>query len=688
MKICAPWRRPKVRPEVRGKYAYVITLWGSSADYLIGAMVLGHSLRRTGSKHARICLHTADVPPGYIKMLSALWECRCVEHVSACTDKLSFQDDQPHRFDKVFTKLRVMSLIDFEKVLMMDIDLIVLSSIDELFALNAPAALRRGMNDSRWPLKTGDPVEGRPFFGGRDKSNKMWSWGQGTGINAGVMLLQPDLTVLNDMLLEIAEPNHPAHARGNGPEQDFLSRYWADAPWTYIGVEYNFQLHQMFFALHPNWASNAERGSFFRSPEKIKVVHFSGVPEAKPWHRVLDEKFIDYWPQRSRDAEYTTLFADEFLGHWLWIRKDPATWGGMPSRHGRAEMEDLYLGEDGQIWKKAWEWGSQPTCVEIPGVATQGAMSILSRSLESWFDCFEELQQTLGTDLKQDIVAAAGASKKEPAPPPPRQVQKWKTSGTADVPVASTGGTDSVASLPKESSSEAMTPAFKWKRMGGWWAEESRSQHERLTVVCGAIHGKPFVSFCEGGLETFGERDDDALTGLFVKVAGNSCARNFLIPEPAAQDNFTDDEMSREQMLREEEMLSEYQKELTDAVSPISIWVDGVPLRSAVLVAMIGLHPEAIGPVLAALAPLGVPTMEGTGSDYRAFSAVGYRPEPAEASAAGTATGTLGWFGEKRGNARPSERDKVFKKQGELQTWGAAHASRDFAYASMPFSTS
>merc|ERR1740127_400645 len=115
-------------------------------------MVLGHSLRKTGSKHALICMHTDDVPPGFVRLLSALWECRVMEHVKACTEKLSFQDDQPHRFDKVFTKLRVLALTDFAKVLMMDIDLIVLDNIDELFELRTPAALRRGMNDNRWPL--------------------------------------------------------------------------------------------------------------------------------------------------------------------------------------------------------------------------------------------------------------------------------------------------------------------------------------------------------------------------------------------------------------------------------------------------------------------------------------------------------------------------------------------------------
>merc|ERR1719356_681089 len=155
------------------------------------------------------------------------------------------------------------------------------------------------MNDLRWPLSTGDPIDGRAFFGAKDNGSK-WSWGQGTGINAGVMLLQPSQRVFAHMIEEINESNHPEHCRGNGPEQDYLSRYWADAPWTYLGVEYNFQLHQMFFSLHPKWASSCDRAMLLRDPGRIKIIHLSGVERAKPWHRVLNEKWEGYWPDRSR----------------------------------------------------------------------------------------------------------------------------------------------------------------------------------------------------------------------------------------------------------------------------------------------------------------------------------------------------------------------------------------------------
>ncbi|CAK9112284.1 Uncharacterized protein R707 [Durusdinium trenchii] len=339
-------RKPKT-------YAFLICLWGASAEYMVGAMVLGASIRKTGSKHHRVCLYTDDVPQEHIRELSKLWRCKLITHVDAVMDQLSFPDKE-ERFAKVFTKLRGLGLTEYEKVLMMDIDLLVRSNIDDLFELPAPAALRRGMNE--WGLaQHGKPIDGRSFLLGEDKSMPRWSWGQGTGINAGVMLWQPNQDVLDQMLAELSEPNHPEHVKGNGPEQDYLSRYWADAPWTYIGAQYNFQLHQMFFALHPDRVQYAERANLLQNPENIKIVHYSGKPTAKPWHRVLDETWKEFWPSRARDEEYVKLFAEEFMGYWLWVKRDPKIFESHASGWDMAGIElNEETGEGSSVDVMGW----------------------------------------------------------------------------------------------------------------------------------------------------------------------------------------------------------------------------------------------------------------------------------------------------------------------------------------------
>eukprot|EP00435_Cladocopium_sp_Y103_P068097 s34_g31.t1 len=88
-----------VAPEAKGRYAYLICLWGSSMEYVLGAME-------------------------HIDRLSALWQCRRISHVQVPMEQLSFPDRE-ERFAHVFTKLRGLGLTEYEKVLMMDIDLLV-----------------------------------------------------------------------------------------------------------------------------------------------------------------------------------------------------------------------------------------------------------------------------------------------------------------------------------------------------------------------------------------------------------------------------------------------------------------------------------------------------------------------------------------------------------------------------------
>lgn len=565
-------KRPEVAPEAVGRYAYLICLWGASAQYMVGAMVLGASLRKTGSKHDRVCLYTEDVPEEHLQCLSKLWNCRLMTHVDVAMEKLSFPDNE-ERFAKVFSKLRGLGLTQYEKVLMMDIDLLVRSNIDDLFELPAPAALRRGMNE--WgQCRHGQPVDGRSFFLGEDKSMPRWSWGQGTGINAGVMLWQPNQAVLNQMLAEVSEPNHPEHVKGNGPEQDYLSRYWADAPWTYIGPQYNFQLHQMFFALHPDRAQYAERANLLQNPQEVRVVHFSGKPTAKPWHRVLDEQWKEFWPSRSRDEEYVKLFAEEFMGYWLWIKRDRQMFEAQVSGNSW-DLEGMEMDEHGEFCRR-FEDRVDP--LPIPESCTHGAMTLLSSVLTEWFDLFQSLEAEVGQ--------LTGAL-------PSLSSMNGMPEGT---PEASSEASPEASPEAVQSEIRRSPPLrdTAWSRSSaeGWWAESDRAKETKsqtkpsdhalnlakVTVTCGISSGDSDANFVSlrDSQTVFQERGFD-VTGLFIKICGQSGARSFSL------DNLS-----------------------PDGLDPLHLWVDTVPDGAVILMAIVGIDSD-IQPVLQALSRLGVP---------------------------------------------------------------------------------
>ena len=104
------------------------------------------------------------------------------------------------------------------------------------------------------------------------------------------------------MVREVTSEEHPEHIRGNGPEQDYLTRYFASAPWHHMDVRWNYQVHHLPFALEQvlGWhrhqmeaggsVSEAERGwlplRLQADLKSIGIVHFSG--DVKPWHLLLD----------------------------------------------------------------------------------------------------------------------------------------------------------------------------------------------------------------------------------------------------------------------------------------------------------------------------------------------------------------------------------------------------------------
>ena len=221
-------------------YAYAAAIWGDGyglSGFVLGALVLGHSLQKKSS-YDRILMHTEEVPVRYLTQLQKLWTLMPVPRIKGNPDLFTCATEG-HRFEGVFTKLHALNLLYYDKVLMMDIDLAILDCPDELFELEAPAAMRRGNANNRH----GERIHGQSFFGGQ------WDgWGQTGGINAGVMLLEPNKGDFDQMLLEVCSKRHPERVQGNGPEQDYLSRYYAPK-WRHISLKYNFQIHHIFYAM-------------------------------------------------------------------------------------------------------------------------------------------------------------------------------------------------------------------------------------------------------------------------------------------------------------------------------------------------------------------------------------------------------------------------------------------------------
>jgi len=406
------------------------------------------------------------------------------------------------------------------------------------------------------------------------------------------------------------EPAHPEHCRGNGPEQDYLSRYWADAPWSNLGVEYNFQLHQMFNALHPHCIRNTERLRFIENPSLIKVVHFSGESAAKPWHRILDPKFERLWPDRALDEEYAKEFAGEFHGYWLWIAREKLAWDKAAElRRWGGPLSTFWRGKDGLIYNidetnvddgaEEADTGNERTLVQLPFSTTNGALQSLRLCLKTWFDAFESTQHTLGIDILTALsTALPEASKlshgtKGKAEPWKKQ---WFAKPLMQLPTPARGSAEGGA----EASQRSTLAKVQWHRSGSGWMHEQAKRlasgapvenSEKASVVCGGSGAAPFAVFNwgDGACDPFFATDGEEVQGVFVKIIGLA-SRSFSLQD--------------------------------SDLSPLQIWVEGVTAGSVMLLAIVGLEGSLLSEALEVLSRLGVPSGP-VASHCRVFAAAG-----------------------------------------------------------------
>eukprot|EP00931_Biecheleriopsis_adriatica_P043612 TRINITY_DN24928_c0_g1_i2.p1 TRINITY_DN24928_c0_g1~~TRINITY_DN24928_c0_g1_i2.p1 ORF type:complete len:294 (+),score=41.09 TRINITY_DN24928_c0_g1_i2:1972-2853(+) len=141
--------------------------------------------------------------------------------------------------------------------------------------------------------------------------------------------------------------SHPAHIAGNGPEQDYLSRFFAarrDCQWHHIDVTWNYQLHHVPFSLERllQWRKRmqdaqreiSQADAEWRprrmqlTDQEIGNVHYSG--DVKLWHMLLRtsatedrRRSVDHAPAQSeaRERDYR-----EFAHHLLSDQHSYALW--------------------------------------------------------------------------------------------------------------------------------------------------------------------------------------------------------------------------------------------------------------------------------------------------------------------------------------------------------------------------
>ena len=239
------------------KRAYVTMLCGGDG-YLPGAKALANSLHATGTAEPLVAMVTPDVTPaGRTRLAGDGWT---VVEVQPIDNPMAAEHRLFDRFGGVFTKLNAWNLTDYDKLVYVDADTLVLRNVDELFERRDFAAA--------------------PDFFRPDH------------FNSGVMVLEPSRERYTAMLEAL-----PATRSYDGGDQGFLNVFLGD--WWAKPVEnrlpFFYNVHNFiyqFMTHHPRLKDEFAR--------EVRVVHYT---VQKPWRAPLVTGGSELWWRNFRGTD-------------------------------------------------------------------------------------------------------------------------------------------------------------------------------------------------------------------------------------------------------------------------------------------------------------------------------------------------------------------------------------------------
>jgi lipopolysaccharide biosynthesis glycosyltransferase len=286
----------KVIRKIRSKYAYVCLVMKGDM-YIPGAIVVAHSIKKTGTSNDIICMVTPDVSPGGIKQLQIVFDyVQLVDYIEAKTKHLRNKkiEGRYGAWKSVaYTKWNLMKLIQYKKVMFMDADLVVVKNIDSLFELQTPAGTF-SLSQAKPFAKKGVYNPYKTVMHGRHVDKKEIMKGFESFVCIGTSLvITPDEKHF-EAYIKMVKSMEPFGFEWcyNGPDEQSIVWFYNNVlgvSWTHISQSYN---------MIP-WK---QKGWMPRGRNKPHVLHY--VCEEKPW--VLNRNAWDdlaLWWKYADDVE-------------------------------------------------------------------------------------------------------------------------------------------------------------------------------------------------------------------------------------------------------------------------------------------------------------------------------------------------------------------------------------------------
>ena len=265
--------------------AYVTLL--SNRSYLKGVLVLCRSLKAVQAQYPLYCVLSVSVEDEVQKELEQEGiGCIRLAH-AAVNGNVNPEGQGFSHWNFTFDKLFVWGLTQFEKMVFLDCDMLIVRNIDHLFEREPFSAV----------------IAGASYPG-----NEHW-----TGLNSGIMVIVPDENV-KDCLLKNIKPEIEAGRAENRMigDQDVIKRYlrnWKDQDNLHLEQGYNiFADYLTYYIRHLGYSMDEKPG------KPIYIIHFIGG--AKPWMRKTWRQYAWLVKMCLRNPYYVTAYRR----YWKFLR--------------------------------------------------------------------------------------------------------------------------------------------------------------------------------------------------------------------------------------------------------------------------------------------------------------------------------------------------------------------------------
>ena len=255
---------------MRMTYVSILT----TDSYLPGLLVLHKSLIDTKTKFPFLVLLTDNISAKAIRTLEKnKINYKILDQKIINPSKINPE----HRWYSTYYKLAIFNQIEFEKIVFLDADMLILRNIDELFSKRHLSAVNAGGMLAR-------------------KS----SW---THLNSGLMVIRPSKKLFNNMIkkigkIESLDVEGDKNRATAGSDQDFINAYypkWPQKKYLHLDHRYNI-IHYFIDEYCSQFKYTIENGK-----NNISVIHYASY--IKPW--TITKKEID--ELQSRDDKMIEL---------------------------------------------------------------------------------------------------------------------------------------------------------------------------------------------------------------------------------------------------------------------------------------------------------------------------------------------------------------------------------------------